>query len=384
MQNPAALLRQLLINPTDHSSKRIDDLQLLINGFPQSGLLRALLATTGNEQHIKAAAVWYGGSSLDRVISSPGSLRAVTDSRVIKLDRKPVSAPKPEPVIAEPAAIEEPIASATVELPVIPPAEAPDHYYEVVEAEEVTLVPPVPAEPKTAVPVAEPETSKPEPVEQMLPKLPAEKLEETQKLIIENIASSNYFVFDQAFTERNPNMVPSEEAQDKQPKNDQAVEIKPQPHAEEGKVTPYNDAGMPYSFLWWLDKTRREHAGVYQPYTAPQQSAPQPNQPVPGGQVSIAVKEVLQQREREEAIIDRFIQEEPQIKPPSSDKLDNENKARRSSEDQDELITETLARIYIDQTLYSKAIAAYKILMLKNPEKSRYFASQIEMLSKKI
>jgi hypothetical protein len=63
--------------------------------------------------------------------------------------------------------------------------------------------------------------------------------------------------------------------------------------------------------------------------------------------------------------------------------LDNENKARKSSEDQDELVTETLAQIYIDQMLYPKAITTYKKLMLKFPEKSRYFASQIEELEKR-
>jgi hypothetical protein len=46
-------------------------------------------------------------------------------------------------------------------------------------------------------------------------------------------------------------------------------------------------------------------------------------------------------------------------------------------------VSETLAQIYIDQMLYHKAIATYKKMMLKFPEKSRYFASQIEQLEKK-
>ena len=61
----------------------------------------------------------------------------------------------------------------------------------------------------------------------------------------------------------------------------------------------------------------------------------------------------------------------------------NENKAKKSAEDQDELVTETLARIYSDQMLYHKAISTYKKLMLKFPEKSRYFADQIEQLERK-
>ncbi len=48
------------------------------------------------------------------------------------------------------------------------------------------------------------------------------------------------------------------------------------------------------------------------------------------------------------------------------------------------IFTETLARIYIKQGLYEKALATYFKLMLKFPEKSYYFADQIEFLKNKI
>jgi hypothetical protein len=48
----------------------------------------------------------------------------------------------------------------------------------------------------------------------------------------------------------------------------------------------------------------------------------------------------------------------------------------------DSLVTETLAKVYIEQKHYDKAIKAYQILKLKYPEKSSFFASQISEIKK--
>jgi len=76
-------------------------------------------------------------------------------------------------------------------------------------------------------------------------------------------------------------------------------------------------------------------------------------------------------------LIDAFIKNEPRIVP----KVEVVNLGiitDSSTQEQEDFITETLARIYIRQGLYEKAIATYEKLILKIPEKSSYFAAQIE------
>ena len=80
-------------------------------------------------------------------------------------------------------------------------------------------------------------------------------------------------------------------------------------------------------------------------------------------------------------IIDKFIAENPKIVPKENIKP-SFNPKDSVKIDKSELMTETLARVYLEQKKYKKAIQAYKILSLKYPEKSSFFADRIKSVQK--
>ena len=77
-------------------------------------------------------------------------------------------------------------------------------------------------------------------------------------------------------------------------------------------------------------------------------------------------------------LIDNFIKNSPKIN--LDEEYVNDNDINTKSEIKDDLVTETLAKIYINQEKYNKAIKAYRILSLKYPKKSSFFADQIERI----
>ncbi len=83
-------------------------------------------------------------------------------------------------------------------------------------------------------------------------------------------------------------------------------------------------------------------------------------------------------------LIDKFIKDEPKISRPKTDFFSPVNMAKQSVAEDITFVSETLAKIYVLQGNYAKAIKAYENLRLKYPEKRLYFASQIKNLRKLI
>ncbi len=264
--------------------------------------------------------------------------------------------------------------------------------------EEISEVPTptdfIHTEPEVEIPQIE--TIEEEVVENAEEESTIESTENLQDVVeIETFASASFFAFDRNF---------SSEKIEEEEQDEQTAAEEPIPNivetidfqVKDNTVSKYDDDKLPFTFLWWLAKTRKNHEQIFRPFVSPIK-ANTPAQDLQQQYVENIFhiqapfetdqEEQNKQEEKiskESEIIDSFIKNDPQIKVLPPNQINNENKAKKSAEDSNDLVSETLAQIYIEQTLYHKAIDTYQKLSLKFPEKSRYFADLIQSLEKKI
>jgi len=90
-------------------------------------------------------------------------------------------------------------------------------------------------------------------------------------------------------------------------------------------------------------------------------------------------------KQKQSELIDKFILANPRIEPArEKSEAPQEDISKPFIEERGEFVTETLAKIYTSQGYYSRAIDIFEKLSLKFPEKSSYFASQIEKVKELI
>lgn len=114
-----------------------------------------------------------------------------------------------------------------------------------------------------------------------------------------------------------------------------------------------------HSFQEWLQLSR----------TQPIERKPEPEkivEPLP----------IDETKKKKAELIDKFIETSPKISPIKQGPIPTPT-FNINNDDNSYLMTETLARVYLEQKKYQKAIQAYEILILKYPEKSSFFANHI-------
>ena len=400
--NPNLVLKRILANPSNISGADTTVLQNLVDNYPQSGILQALFACTAESKNFNKASVHFNTKSLYKLINYPtGFTKLPIDKIVIEHEIQNRNFPEDWNVSENLQ-----VGNET--------DQTKNEFYNHVEGLKPFINDSVAGE------------------------LPAESQKEQ---LVNNLQQESDFDILNQFTEQKAEPFVAPEINDVIGSQDQGKEkltadkfneafdieedlpefenvgYKPEKEVSSANnhfevvsnaktgLANYHIEAMPYSFLWWLDKTRKEESGNYQPYATPKPgivvSQFKSNEKIDELQhqyvenifhvtsvesleKSTANKpELFDATKKESRIIEKFIKEEPQIKPQKSDKLSTENKAIKSSEDREELVTETLAAIYTQQMLYHKALNAYEKLILKFPEKSRYFADKIEDLKKK-
>ncbi|HLP34212.1 MAG TPA: hypothetical protein VK202_12095 [Bacteroidia bacterium] len=148
----------------------------------------------------------------------------------------------------------------------------------------------------------------------------------------------------------------------------------------EKPVTVVPDVASPHSFDEWLQLLSNQSL---------------PEVPKTESIVTPPVVEETKQEETAEAIsplpnknqafdidgiISRFITESPSISRPKAEFFNPANMAKMSVEEDEDLVTETLARINLKQGNYKKAIRMFEKLCLKFPEKMPYFVDLIQKI----
>jgi hypothetical protein len=146
-------------------------------------------------------------------------------------------------------------------------------------------------------------------------------------------------------------------------------------------------ASEPYAqpFLSWLKSKNIEGFGKIEIVHADEEHPDQkPQLEAESEPVSAQAAPVTEIPKEKEALIERFIANDPRIIPSKAEFYSPVQQAKKSITEDEDLVSETLARIYQQQGNYLKSRSAYQKLSLLHPEKKAYFAALIKEIEGQI
>lgn len=354
---------QLIQHPEKPQSGHISALKQVLSDFPYFSNAQVLLAKAlHNEQHYEyekflkqtALAVpdrevlYHYIHNLEKHWLAEVTPVATVSSASIQLVEEPtITEQVTESIIEEPTAIEE-----------IPLLE------EVVEAPESTAETITPTETEVDAEIVQS-------MDEIAADLAIEELLSEQHIVLESEVVSN-----------------------------ESATITEVPEASANEITETLEENGEHSFLDWLkiksgqpqetskpplEHQKREEIKQEESPTAIKQEVipPTPREPVNLPEVT---KEDIEKAVAKSnvndfhGILDKFIRENPSISRPKAEFFNPVNMAKQSVEEDEELVTETLANLYYKQGNLKKAIRAYEKLCLKYPSKITYFANLIQKI----
>jgi tetratricopeptide (TPR) repeat protein len=157
---------------------------------------------------------------------------------------------------------------------------------------------------------------------------------------------------------KQPNLIPTEEESTKPLKEETKTATE---KLEIGKPLDFSKSET-HSFQQWLQISRIEPIIR----TNTKEDNPMEKDPI-----------LDEEKDKKTKLIDKFIETSPKISPLKPGVVFTPN-LELNKEDHSYLMTETLAKVYLEQKKYQKAIQAYEILILKYPEKSSFFVDRIK------
>lgn len=342
---------------------------------------------------------------LYRFIHQVPAVAAVEDKKV-QVAEEPVAIWTPEPELP-PAVVAEPEPEIIPEEKTEEPAFIALPVEETIEAEIV--IGEIPEEIPEAIITEEVEIPTPEPVADIPVEEPVTDIAAIHELIAEE--SSPEFIAD--IPTPGPEIIPEPvaeiTAQEEVIFDAYIPAAEPEVIVEEAaEDEPATENNETHSFMEWLQlKAPEPHAVVSPSFTEPGTEQIEEITTEEPGEVIIhpdpaAVAEVADQPvvnkigepvaestdngedksnvQQFENILDKFIREKPSISRPKAEFYNPVNMARQSVEEDEELVTETLASLYHKQGNHRKAIRAYEKLCLLYPGKMSYFAALIQKI----